>query len=317
MKIIVLTIFCVVPWVCFGLNCKLAEKGPNYGHSQIFECFTHYHYCAAANCTACVLIVHFQPAEHSHSYKVNTFTKSKTFHFTKWGCFNSTDSQKCSEFFTPTSSNVNQSVTCEPCLIGKKDVDLSNDNFTGVFTRTVITPTTFAGNGLKCKVGELSVDGLMDHDFWKIVECRADEHYCVAASCAYLNIGMWPTIQKPDVVKVTDNVTKWGCSESNEAKCGMHHPSIADVAFVCDPCYIGPKDVDLANENYTGVFPVAAAIKHTGTSPRPSTTSPKITDRNGDKLSSTVTSTKNGATNVNNSVIFVAVMLSLVLLTIF
>uniref|UniRef100_A0A914ICT5 Uncharacterized protein n=1 Tax=Globodera rostochiensis TaxID=31243 RepID=A0A914ICT5_GLORO len=300
MKIIVLTIFCVVPWVCFGLNCKLAEKGPNYGHSQIFECFTHYHYCAAANCTA-----------------FNTFTKSKTFHFTKWGCFNSTDSQKCSEFFTPTSSNVNQSVTCEPCLIGKKDVDLSNDNFTGVFTRTVITPTTFAGNGLKCKVGELSVDGLMDHDFWKIVECRADEHYCVAASCAYLNIGMWPTIQKPDVVKVTDNVTKWGCSESNEAKCGMHHPSIADVAFVCDPCYIGPKDVDLANENYTGVFPVAAAIKHTGTSPRPSTTSPKITDRNGDKLSSTVTSTKNGATNVNNSVIFVAVMLSLVLLTIF
>uniref|UniRef100_A0A183C0H2 Secreted protein n=1 Tax=Globodera pallida TaxID=36090 RepID=A0A183C0H2_GLOPA len=298
MKIIVLTIFCVAPWVCFGLNCKNAEKGPNYGHSQIVECYTDKHYCAAANCTA-----------------FNTFTKSKTFHSTKWGCFNSTDSQKCSEFFTPTS-NGNQSYTCEPCLIGEKDVDLSNDNFTGVITRAVITPTTFAGNGLKCKSGELSVGSLMDHDFWEIVECSADEHYCVAASCAYVNIGLWPDIQRPDIVKVTANVTKWGCSESNEAECGMQ-PSIADVGFVCDPCLIGQKDVDLANENYTGVFPVAAAIELTGTRPSPSTTPPKITDRNGDKLSSTVTSTKNGATNVNNSVIFVAVMLSLVLRAIF
>uniref|UniRef100_A0A914H327 Uncharacterized protein n=1 Tax=Globodera rostochiensis TaxID=31243 RepID=A0A914H327_GLORO len=159
MKIILITIFCVAPWVCFGLRCKFNEKIPGYW-TEIVNCQTDEHYCAAANCTA------------FWSPEVIT-------HFTSWGCFNSTDSQKCSELFT-ARSYVDEKYTCDPCVIGEKDVDLANENFTRV---------------LRCKRGEEA--GPWNHT--EIVECNDGSHFCVAASCIYLK-------------KAVFNVTKWDCS---------------------------------------------------------------------------------------------------------
>uniref|UniRef100_A0A183CK82 Secreted protein n=1 Tax=Globodera pallida TaxID=36090 RepID=A0A183CK82_GLOPA len=226
--IIIITIFCVAPWVCFGLKCKFNDKTPGYW-PEIVNCQPDEHYCAAANCT--------------------TFLWD-LIHFTSWGCFNSTDSQKCSELFEAKSIG-NEKTTCDPCVIGEKDVDLANENFTKV---------------LRCKRGE-EVEGSNDN-YNEIVECNDGSHFCVAASCIYLNSGN-NGFPPPNVKKAVYNVTKWGCSNN-----GMH-PYSPHRDLLCDePRFIGEKDVDLANINYTGIFPTAHEYKLAGLDPLTKMTRP-------------------------------------------
>uniref|UniRef100_A0A914IFF0 C2H2-type domain-containing protein n=1 Tax=Globodera rostochiensis TaxID=31243 RepID=A0A914IFF0_GLORO len=108
-------------------------------------------------------------------------------------------------------------------------------------------------------------------DYTEIVECYEGAHFCVAASCIYLNSGFGP---QPKVKKATNNVTKWACAEHNDPRYGMS-ADIPDIDMVCDePRFIGEKDVDLANINYTGVFPTAAEYKLTGRNPPTKTPRP-------------------------------------------
>uniref|UniRef100_A0A914IEF9 Uncharacterized protein n=1 Tax=Globodera rostochiensis TaxID=31243 RepID=A0A914IEF9_GLORO len=251
MKIIVLTIFCVAPWFCFGLKCKYNGKESEFRDSKIVECQTDEHYCASANCTG-----------------FNDFTAPRSFDFTNFGCFHSTDSQKCSELFTP-KSYYGRNFTCKPCFIGGKDVDFGAGN---------------VSKRLKCKHGEEG--GLSNHS--GIVECRE------------LNSGFWSL---PEVVKAVYNVTKWDCAEDDDLRYGMS-ADIADIDMVCDePRFIGEKDVDLANINYTGVFPTAREYKLAGREPPPPPTTteeprPTTTTGKGDELSSTMIATKNGVDSV-------------------
>uniref|UniRef100_A0A183BR12 Uncharacterized protein n=1 Tax=Globodera pallida TaxID=36090 RepID=A0A183BR12_GLOPA len=70
--------------------------------------------------------------------------------------------------------------------------------------------------------------------------------------------------------------------------------------MLCDPCFIGEKDVDMTNGDYTGVFPTAVEYKLMGRKPPPPPTTTEevpllnTTTGNGDELSSTMTTTKNG-----------------------
>uniref|UniRef100_A0A183BRA8 SCP domain-containing protein n=1 Tax=Globodera pallida TaxID=36090 RepID=A0A183BRA8_GLOPA len=140
------------------------------------------------------------------------------------------------------------------------------------------------------KMFVLAVDGLENNadNSW----CYKGQDFCAAASCIYIDSER----------KATQNVTLWGCVESNEPGCGLKDVYIASM--LCDPCFIGEKDVDMTNSDYTGVYPTAVEYKLAGRKPPPPTTPPpmtteevpllKTTTGNGDELSSTMTTTKNG-----------------------
>uniref|UniRef100_A0A183CE04 Uncharacterized protein n=1 Tax=Globodera pallida TaxID=36090 RepID=A0A183CE04_GLOPA len=44
--------------------------------------------------------------------------------------------------------------------------------------------------------------------------------------------------------------------------------------MLCDPCFIGEKDVDMTNSDYIGVFPTAVEYRLAGRKPPPPPTKP-------------------------------------------
>uniref|UniRef100_A0A183BX98 Sushi domain-containing protein n=1 Tax=Globodera pallida TaxID=36090 RepID=A0A183BX98_GLOPA len=142
-----------------------------------------------------------------------------------------------------------------------------------------------------CFIGEKDVD-FAAGNVPKRLKCKSGEEG--GPSNRSVNSGFW---SQPEVVKANYNVTKWDCADDNDLRYGMS-ANIADIDMVCDePRFIGEKDVDLSNINYTGVFPTAHEYKLAGLDPPTTTTTeeprPTTTTGKGAELSSTMTSTKN------------------------
>uniref|UniRef100_A0A914IBW6 Secreted protein n=1 Tax=Globodera rostochiensis TaxID=31243 RepID=A0A914IBW6_GLORO len=138
-----------------------------------------------------------------------------------------------------------------------------------VFCVTISTCFGDTG-GLLCKEGKEELDGItVVKSKASTSHCRPGKYFCAAASCIYLDSGL----------KATQNVTVWGCVERNEPACGLKNDW--PTKMLCDPCFVGEKDIDMANGDYTGVFPTAAEYKLTGRKPPPPTppTPPTTTEK--------------------------------------
>uniref|UniRef100_A0A183BR10 SCP domain-containing protein n=1 Tax=Globodera pallida TaxID=36090 RepID=A0A183BR10_GLOPA len=116
--------------------------------------------------------------------------------------------------------------------------------------------------------------------FAPISALGVSEYFCAAASCIYID---------SNAKKATQNVTLWGCVKRNEPACGLKDDWRAEM--LCDPCFIGEKDMGMANGDYTGVFPTAVEYKLAGRKPPPPTTPPPMTT---EKVPLLKTTTGNG-----------------------
>uniref|UniRef100_A0A183BR11 Secreted protein n=1 Tax=Globodera pallida TaxID=36090 RepID=A0A183BR11_GLOPA len=119
----------------------------------------------------------------------------------------------------------------------------------------VTISTCFGDKGILCKNGQEEWNGTAVNSNAGTSRCKSWLHYCAAASCIYLD---------SDFKKAIKNVTFWGCVERNGSGCGL--AEFADDVL-CDPCFVGEKDVGMTNGDFIGVFPTAAEYKLAGRKP--------------------------------------------------
>uniref|UniRef100_A0A183BR07 Protein sleepless n=1 Tax=Globodera pallida TaxID=36090 RepID=A0A183BR07_GLOPA len=120
-----------------------------------------------------------------------------------------------------------------------------------IFALTTIAVVLCTCNGLKCKYGRKE----KSNEYNETIECDKDSHYCVAANCAIVaSIRFWepgiPITHRAEPHRIT---TYWDCFKSNDMNaCVERFQRIKqDVIVECDPCFIGQKDVDLANVEFS------------------------------------------------------------------